>query len=116
VLATGLPGPPTTTRQFTSADLLSLYAEAYDNRSQAARDREGPVVATTTLYDAGNTIVHQATDDHLSPATGAPGTYAIRASVPLTTLSSGDYVLEVVVVPYGRSEPKVSRRVPIQIR
>ena len=115
-LATGLPGPPTTTRQFSSSDVLSLYAEAYDNRSRVTRDREGAIVAVTTLYDARHTVMHRTMDEHRSPAGAAPAAYPIRGSVPLATLPPGDYVLEVAVAPYGRSESSVSRRVPIQIR
>lgn len=117
ILPKVLPGPPTTVRQLTTSDVLSLYAEAYDTRSATARLHEGPLVVTTTIYNAQNTVVQQTTDDLQSsaPASGG-GTYPLRTTVPLARLGPGTYVAEVALAPYGAPDAAVTRNVPFEVR
>jgi hypothetical protein len=117
VLPKVLPGPPTTLRQFTTADVLSLYAEAYDNRSAKTRARGGAMVVTTTIYDAQGAVVHRTADELQSPAPQSGGiTYPIRASMPLARLGPGAYVLEVALAPYVEPDAAVTRNIPFEVR
>ena len=116
-LATALPAPPTSLRQFDVADVLTMYAEAYDNRQAATRAREGVPAAMTTLYSAAGAVVYRTLEQHLAPASDGSGVvHQIRATVPLAGLTAGAYVLEVAVAPYGEAEPWATRRIPIQVR
>jgi VWFA-related protein len=116
-VAQDLPGPPTTVRQFAPSDVVTLYAEAYDNRSAKKRTRQGAMVVTATIYNAQDAVVQRTVDDHPSPAqAGGSTTYPIRSNVPLTGLTPGGYVLEVAVAPQGEPESSVARRVPFQVR
>jgi len=117
VLPKLLPGPPTTVRQFTTSDVLSMYAEAYDNRSRKTRAREGAMVVTTTIYNEQDAVVQRTTEELQSPAPASGGsTYAIRSTVPLARLEPGAYVLEVALAPSGTPEPAVTRNVPFEVR
>jgi hypothetical protein len=117
ILSKALPGPPTTVRQFTAADVLSLYAEAYDNRPSKERARDGAMVVMTTIYDSQDAVVFRAIDEGLrpAPASGA-STYPVRRTVPLTGLEPGAYVLEVALVLDGEPDPAVTRRLPFTVR
>lgn len=117
VLPRAVPGSPTTVRQFTTADVLSLYAEAYDNRQANTRAREGAMVVMTTIYNAQNAVVHRTIDERLSagPASGGT-TFPVRGTVALAGLEPGAYVIEVALAPDGEPEPTVTRRVPFQVR
>src|SRR5688572_19968289 len=116
-LAQELSGPPTTVRQFTPSDVLTFYAEAYDNRSAKKCVREGSMVVTTTVYNAQDAVVQRTVDDRPSPApAGGNTTYPIRSSLPLTGLAPGGYVLEVAVTRHGVTDPSVARRIPFEVR
>ena len=116
-LAQELSGPPTTVRQFTPSDVLTFYAEAYDNRSAKQRAREGSMVVTTTVYNAQDAVVQRTVDDRPSPApAGGNTTYPIRSSVPLTGVAPGGYVLEITVTRNGVPDPPVARRIPFEVR
>ena len=116
-LATALPGPPTNVRQFDVADVLTVYAEAYDNRQAATRQRDGVPAVMTTISSAAGAVVYRTLEQHPAPASdGSAVVYQIRANVPLAGLTAGAYVLEVAVAPYGEAEPWATRRIPIQVR
>jgi VWFA-related protein len=117
ILPKVMPGPPTTVRQFTTSDVLSLYAEAYDNRSARTRTREGSLVVTTTIYDAQDAVVRRTTDEMQLPAPASGGsTYPVRTTMPLARLGPGAYVLEVALARYGDPEPALTRNIPFEVR
>jgi VWFA-related protein len=117
ILPKVLPGPPTTVRQFATADVLSLYAEAYDNRSARTRSHEGAMVVTTTIYNAQNRVVAQTIAESQSPAPASGGiTYPVRSTLPLARLGPGAYVAEVALAPYGKPDAAVTRNVPFEVR
>jgi len=116
-LATALPGPPTTARQFAPSDVLTLYAEAYDNRTPKTRAGSGAMVVTTTIYDAQHAVAHRTVAEQAEPAVASGDlTYPIQRSIPLSGLERGGYVLEIAVTPYGEIEPAASRSVPFRIQ
>jgi hypothetical protein len=84
------PTPPVVTRQFSPADTLALFAELYDNSTQAVHTD----TIVTTLRDArdGRTVFESR--DQFE-ASGKVQSLAHRMQLPLKGLGSGIYVLRV---------------------
>jgi VWFA-related protein len=105
------PGPPTTAREFSRDDVLTLFAETYENRRKPHR-----VTFSLALRDGGGRILDRlelARDSDEKPA-GA-STYAFSPSLSLADVSPGSYVLEVAA---GSSLDRkvVTRSISIAVR
>jgi hypothetical protein len=87
-----LPASPTARREFPRTDVLSLFADVYDNQRAAHR-----VAIQTTVTADNGTIVFTSSDerssDELRGAKG--GGYGHTATIPLKDLEPGRYVLAV---------------------
>ncbi len=105
------PGPPTTAREFSRDDALTLFAEAYENRRKPHR-----VTFSLALRDGAGRILDRldvARDSDEKPA--GPSTYPFSPSLSLADVEPGSYVLEVAA---GSSLDRgaVTRRIPIAVR
>jgi hypothetical protein len=106
------PGPPTTAREFTRDDTLTLFGEAYENRRKPhvvtftieMRDEHDKVLGSRVLERTADTKPKQAS------------LYEFSQKLSLVDVPSGRYVLHVE----GRSsldrELSVSRDIPITVR
>jgi VWFA-related protein len=95
VAAKVLPGAATSGRTFTKSDVLSLYAEVYENASN------GPPrsidVTTRLMDDAGRDVstAHEVLERGATGAGDKSTTYAVRRELPLKDLAPGRYLLRV---------------------
>ena len=87
-----LPAPPTTAREFTSADQLVVLAEVYDNLGAQSHAVE---MTTRLRSDDGKTVFSNTEQRRSSELGGARGGYGYTSKVPLKDLAPGLYVLSV---------------------
>jgi hypothetical protein len=89
LLKDALPGAPVASRTFSSAETLSLYAEAYDRATQ-----RHTVAFVTTVHDAMSARKLFESSDRQDTAS-ADRMYGFRTDVPLKNLPPGQYILSV---------------------
>lgn len=87
-----LPATPTAQREFLSSDVLSVFAEVYDNERTPHR-----VSIHTTVTGDDGAVVFSSTDERESAelAGAKGGGYGHTATIPLERLAPGRYVLTV---------------------
>ena len=92
-LADFLPGPPVTTREFAPQDVLTLFAEFYENTPGAP---EHVVDLATTVRAADGRIVFEQREERSSAdLQGAGGGYGYGPQIPLSDMAPGTYVIRV---------------------
>jgi hypothetical protein len=112
-----LPAPPTTSREFGQSDILSLFAEVYDNSGRSRKDQPYSITLTAGLYDASGAAVRQVSGQRDSKAQKRPsGGHGFTLTLPLSDMPAGSYVLR-VVASSGRDEKHTaSRAIPIRVK
>jgi hypothetical protein len=104
--------PPTATRTFDSRDVLTVFAEAYDNRS---KDR-GPVELVTSVTDAAGRVMYRSAETveefGFEPLRRA---WTHRVDIPLKDLVVGEYVVRVDAKPRGAQSSTVTRDVTFSV-
>jgi VWFA-related protein len=109
-----LPGPPVTNRVFDRQDVVTVFAEFYENMRDAPPHQ---FEINTTLSVEGGRVVFEDFDTRSSAELqGATGGFGHRVDIPLSLYEPGLYVLRVS----GRSGvgnlPAVAREVLIRIQ
>ena len=108
-----LQAPPTTARQFDRRDILSVFAEVYDNR----KGHTSPVAVTTSVADAGGRVVFRSEESVEGSAfDSSRRAYRHTASVPLDDLAPGEYVLRVEAQSRVGNERATVREVAFSVR
>jgi VWFA-related protein len=91
VVTTGLPTPPVATRDFARQEVLSVYAEVYDNDKRTGGT---PPPLIVELRDPSGKVVRTATQQKTStPVSGENRATGITSSMPLSELDAGPYVV-----------------------
>jgi VWFA-related protein len=103
-----VPTPPTTTREFTAGDTLSVYGEVYDNR---ARDAHRLDFVAELRGPDGNRVGRAASDTRAN----GQALQKFEATLPLD-VPPGSYVLHVEARSTLAKQPPVSRDVPLRVR
>ncbi len=88
-----LPGPATSTRTFKSSDVLTAYAEIYDN--QSSRQMRNIEVDLQLIAENGR-VVHSARDtltNGASPGSSPWTSFGYLKQMPLSEVPAGQYVL-----------------------
>lgn len=104
-----LPMPPTAARTFARGEVMTVYAEVYDNVKQPPH---GLDIVTTVQRVNGDGKVFS----HSSEVAVSGQTIPYRAEVPLAGLPAGAYVLRVDVRSRLGTGSGVNREVPFAIR
>jgi VWFA-related protein len=107
----GLPGPPTTAREFSREDTLTLFTEAYENRR-----KPHTVTLTMELRDGtGRVLGSHAIERKSAGKPTGPSAYAFAPNLSLEAVPPGRYALRVSA---GSSLGKetVVREVPFTVR
>jgi len=108
-LRDALPAPPTTAREFSQTDTLTVLAEVYDNKGS----RSVQVRAELRQTDKPAAV---AVSQDLAPGTArASGGQAVLMTLPLSGASPGSYVLHVEARAAGGSDI-ANRQIPVRIR
>jgi VWFA-related protein len=113
-LADYLPGPPTTTREFTRDDTVAIFAEFYENMSGAQAHN---LDFKAELRAEGGRVVQSVTDQRSSTdLQGGSGGYGFSARLPLDEAEPGLYVIHVEGQARIGDLPVVSRDIQIRVR
>ena len=107
-----LPGAATTSREFSSAEAVTLYAEVYDNTRRVAAHNVDVKVA---LRDANGRTIRSVAQRRAAQEL-ADGSNGFTLAVPLDGARAGDHVLHVEAGSDTDGRTVVSRDVPIRIR
>ena len=103
-----LSTPPTVARTFATGEVLTAYAEIYDNVTQTPHRLD--IVTTIMPANSDSKVFSHASD---APASTQSIPYLV--DVPLKGLAPGAYVLRVDVRSRLGNGPGVSREVPFTI-
>jgi hypothetical protein len=124
-VGTLLTQPPTTAREFTRDDQLTLFAEVYENQQNVPPHTVD--IATEVRADGGR-VVFRNSEERSSvelrgpsaPATanaGARGGYGYTVQIPLKDFAPGLYVVHVQGTSLaGKGDTGVGRDIQIRIR
>jgi VWFA-related protein len=118
VAAKLLPGAATSRRTFTRSDVVSLYAEVYENASSGPPRR---IDVTTRLIDeAGRDVVtaHEVLERGAPAANDRSTTFAVKRELPLKDVAPGRYLLRVDAQLRGETGggASVTRETPLMVR
>jgi hypothetical protein len=107
----GLPGPPTTAREFSRDDTLTLFAEAYENRRKAHS-----ITLTIELRDGTGRVLGSHVIERTSAGKPtAASAYAFAPNLSLAEIPPGRYALRVVAAS-SLDQETVVREVPFTVR
>ena len=105
------PGPPTTAREFSRDDVVTLFAEAYENRKKRHQ-----VQMSMELRDATGKVLDRLEMERTSPdKPKEPGIYVFSPSLSLEEVPPGSYVIS-VEAKSSLEKKAVVRTVPITVR
>jgi VWFA-related protein len=108
-----LTEPPTVARTFDRGDILTAFAELYDNR----KDQAVPIALTTAVVDTAGRVVYRS-EETVEAFSFEPARRAYRhtVSIPLKDLSAADYTLRISAKPRHGTAREAVREVPFAIR
>ena len=112
LLADGLPGPPTTLREFPEGGTVAIYAEVYDNQLDRPHDIEASVVVTNQRGEIAFRTVETRTDRQLAESHGV---FRVKAGIPLVNIGPGSYTLTVDARQTVNRAVSAGRAVPFQV-
>jgi hypothetical protein len=111
-LETALGGrPPTTSRTFDTADVLSAYAELIDGGAASVR----PVEVSTVIRSAGGRELVRSPQPNANQGVAAGRSFAYVVDLPLKTLAPGRYTLRVEARAAGENAI-VARETDFEVR
>jgi VWFA-related protein len=111
-LATLLPGPLTTYREFTTLDELALFAEVYENGRQPPHKVD---IAVTLSPEGGAPVFQTRQTRDSAELQGQSGGYGVSARIPLRDIPPGVYVLKVEAQLQIADRPSVSRETIVRV-
>jgi VWFA-related protein len=112
-LGTLLPTPPTSAREFTRGDALTLYTEVYSNpRRPAAHTVD---LKAELRSDSGRVVSVTSEERSSSELQGRSGGYGFRPVLPLD-VDPGLYVVHVEARANVGDHPTVARDIPIRVK
>jgi VWFA-related protein len=107
-----LPGPPTTAREFSRDDTLTLFAEAYENRKK-------PHTVTLTLElrsEAAGVLGSYAIERKSVEKPKDPSVYAFAPNLSLEDVPPGRYAIHVDARSSLDKKKSVTRDIPFSVR
>jgi hypothetical protein len=118
VTAKLLPGSATSRRTFTSADVLGLYAEIYENAGGGSPRRID--VATKLINEAGQdvAVAREVLERGASTGNEKSATFPLSRQLPLKGVAPGRYLLRVEAQLRGETsdESSVARETSFTVR
>jgi VWFA-related protein len=117
LLPDGTSGSPTTRRDFSVGDQLTLVTEVYDNARRRSRDMPSVLTLTATLRDAEGKETPLVSDERpaLTIREGVVG-HAFKVTVTIPEVAEGPYVLRVQARSNADNERVVTRDIPVRVR
>ena len=108
-----LPAPPTASRDFPRNDVLSVFAEVYDNVGKTPHRVE---IAAAVLADDGKVVLTTSDERKSEELQGASGGYGYTTKIPLGNFAPGRYVLRISARSLLGNSEAVSREVEFRIK
>jgi VWFA-related protein len=108
-----LPAPPTASRDFPRNDVLSVFAEVYDNVGQTPHRVE---ITAAVLADDGKVMMTTSDERKSEELQGASGGYGYTTKIPLSTLAPGRYVLRISAKSLLGNSETVTREVEFRVK
>ena len=106
-----LPGPPTTAREFSREDVLTLFAETYENRPKPHQ-----VTFTVELRSTGGKVLDRiAIERKSSDKPKESSVYSFAPNLALAEVPPGSYVLN-IEARSSLERKAVVRTIPITVR
>ena len=110
--AVAFPSPPTTVREFSQDDTLTVFAEAYENRS-----KPHTVVFRAELRDKAGNVVGAVEREQASTAKPKRGSrYTFAPDLELSTVPPGRYALHIDVRSSLDQGTSLTHAIPIEVR
>jgi hypothetical protein len=108
-----LPAPPSASRDFPRNDVLSVFAEVYDNVGKTPHRVE---ITAAVLADDGKVVLTTSDERKSEELQGASGGYGYTTKIPLSNLAPGRYVLRISAKSLlGKSET-IAREVEFRVK
>jgi len=112
--AVTLPAPVSASREFQRGDVVTVYAEVYENVWWT--DAEHTITFLTELRSEDGRAIPMTSEKRSSMAAQKVSGHPFLATLPLADVPPGSYLLRVEGrSDFGRS-PSVMREVPIEVR
>jgi VWFA-related protein len=113
-LGAALPTPPTASRDFTSGETISLFAEVYDNREGQRNQTPPAIEVTASLLNERDRVVRFARADPVpaSKSGRTSGGHGFATSLAMD-VPPGTYVLSVET---RSGDASAHRRIPLRVR
>jgi VWFA-related protein len=108
-----LPAPATATRDFPRADTLALFAEIYDNDSSA---RHKVAIKTSVIADDGRVVFTTGDERSTDELQGKTGGFGYTATIPLSSIPTGRYVLRVEAQAQISKSASVARELEFRVQ
>ena len=108
----GLPGPPTTAREFSRDDTLTVYAEAYENRNK-------PHTVTLTVElrnEAGRVLGTDVIERKAVDKPKDASVYQFAPNLSLEDIQPGRYVIHLDARSSLDKDRRISREIPFTVR
>jgi hypothetical protein len=113
-LADALPGPITSTRDFAPGDTLGLYTEVYEG--SGANSPHTVDLSAELRGEDGRVLVRRTEERSSKELLGKSGGYGFSATLPLTAVEAGTYIIHVEARSNAGARPTVSREILIRVR
>ena len=112
-LDVALPGPPTTAREFSRDDTLTVFVEAYE-----ARRKPHTVTFTVEMLDeTGKPLSTYVLEQRPAASPKPASAYTFARNLPLNAIPPGHYVLRVGArSSLDKENKRMSREVPFSVR
>ena len=109
----GLPGAPTTLREFPANSEIAAFIELYDNQPTPTHRLD---ITTTVKADDGHVVFTNSAERSTEDLHGTPGGFGYSVRIPMTGWDPGLYVLSIEAKSrIGNAKP-ISRTIEIRVK
>jgi len=109
----GLPGAPSTLRQFPANSEIAAFVEVYDNKPAPSHRLD---VAATVKADDGRVVFAHNQEYSSDDLHGQPGGFGFSARIPMTGWTPGVYVLTIGATSRLSNQEPVSKVIQFEVR
>jgi len=109
----GLPGAPSTLRQFPANSEIAAFVEVYDNKPAPSHRLD---VAATVKADDGRVVFAHNQEYSSDDLHGQPGGFGFSARIPMTGWTPGVYVLTISATSRLSNQEPVSKVIQFEVR
>jgi VWFA-related protein len=109
----GLPGPPSTLREFPANSELAAFAEVYDNAPTPSHRLD---VTATVKADDGRVVFTHSQEYSSEDLHGAPGGFGFSTRIPMPGWAPGLYVLTIEAKSRIGNQQPVSKVIQFQVK